>query len=167
MKLRASPRVKQRRRELLCIHKTSEWLEKHQNSPGRIDSHGYLRIPCLPKLFSMSNGMGKVLEHRQVVALEIGRPLSDGEVVHHIDGDKLNNNPSNLVLFASALDHHVGNKPIWDGSANEGAIGKLKSIWNDIFCMCMCSNNRGQGESLEPTSIYGDGYWLCPPSTTR
>ena len=43
--------------------------------------------------------------HRLVVESVIGRPLKAGEVVHHIDGDKRNNNPENLMVFASQAEH--------------------------------------------------------------
>ena len=38
-------------------------------------------------------------EHRLVMERVIGRPLCAHENVHHIDGDKLNNDPSNLELW--------------------------------------------------------------------
>jgi hypothetical protein len=42
-------------------------------------------------------------EHRIVAEQMLGRALQTGEVVHHIDGDKLNNDPSNIeVMTASA-----------------------------------------------------------------
>lgn len=45
-----------------------------------------------------------------VVVLEehIGRPLADDEVVHHIDGDRLHNDVSNLLLMTRAAHsaHH-------------------------------------------------------------
>ncbi len=43
--------------------------------------------------------------HRVVAEQMLGRPLLPGEVVHHIDGDKRNNDPSNLMVFASASEH--------------------------------------------------------------
>lgn len=43
--------------------------------------------------------------HRLVAESVIGRPLMAGEVVHHIDGDKRNNNPENLMVFASQAEH--------------------------------------------------------------
>ena len=43
--------------------------------------------------------------HRLVAESVIGRPLTAEEVVHHIDGDKRNNNPENLMVFASQAEH--------------------------------------------------------------
>ncbi len=44
-------------------------------------------------------------EHRVVAEQILGRPLAPGEVVHHIDGDKRNNDPSNLQVLASQAEH--------------------------------------------------------------
>lgn len=37
-------------------------------------------------------------EHRAVMAVALGRPLNDTEQVHHIDGDRMNNDILNLQL---------------------------------------------------------------------
>jgi len=41
-------------------------------------------------------------EHRVVAENMLGRPLMPGEVVHHIDGDHLNNAPENLSVMTQA-----------------------------------------------------------------
>lgn len=49
----------------------------------------------------------RVMEHRQVAEEQLGRPLRAGEVVHHIDLDKTNNSPSNLVVCESRSEHRL------------------------------------------------------------
>lgn len=44
-------------------------------------------------------------EHRVVAEQILGRSLLSGEVVHHIDGNKRNNRPENIRVFASQSDH--------------------------------------------------------------
>jgi hypothetical protein len=52
---------------------------------------------------------GYIYEHRLIMEEKLGRFLRPGEVVHHIDGNPMNNAPENLDLFASKkkhLDYH-------------------------------------------------------------
>ena len=51
--------------------------------------------------------------HRVVAEQILGRPLLKGEVVHHIDGNKRNNHPDNLMVFPSQAEHarwHVSHR---------------------------------------------------------
>ena len=54
-----------------------------------------------------ANSRGYVCEHIVVAEKKLGRPLVEGEVVHHIDGSKTNNDPSNLQIFPSNVQHLV------------------------------------------------------------
>lgn len=49
--------------------------------------------------------VGQKLEHRLVVERAIGRKLRRSEYVHHVDGNKLNNDPSNLVACQDGSYH--------------------------------------------------------------
>jgi len=48
---------------------------------------------------------GWIYEHRLVASQAIGRPLTDEEVVHHKDENRQNNDPENLMVFATSSDH--------------------------------------------------------------
>ena len=70
---------------------------------GRIiDKRGYVLIYCPSDPF---NKHGYVLEHRLVCESLIGRMLNQNEVIHHIDFNRKNNDPSNLVIFPNQSEH--------------------------------------------------------------
>ena len=64
------------------------------------------------RIARLNSGEGKTYSkflgrhtHRVVAELMLGRPLKPGEVVHHIDGDKRNNAPENLMVFENQAAH--------------------------------------------------------------
>lgn len=52
-----------------------------------------------------SNKDGYVRLHRLVAEQKLGRLLKDEECVHHIDLNKHNNNPNNIIVFKTNGDH--------------------------------------------------------------
>jgi hypothetical protein len=50
---------------------------------------------------------GRLLQHRLVAERVLGRPLPPDAVVHHVDGDRANNAPSNLVVCPSEKYHQL------------------------------------------------------------
>ena len=67
------------------------------------DDDGYILIyfPSHP----YATAAGYVREHRLAIESKLRRYLLPGEVVHHVDGDRANNQLSNLRLFATNADH--------------------------------------------------------------
>jgi transposase-like protein len=76
--------------------------DRHGNwKGGKIKTgQGYIQVilPADDPFSSMQDKMGYVLEHRLVMARALGRPLTDIETVHHIDGNRENNLIENLQL---------------------------------------------------------------------
>ena len=64
------------------------------NKKTYIDQNGYRRFTDTDKPV-----------HRYIAEKKIGRKLRPEEVVHHINRNKLDNNPDNLQIFASQEEH--------------------------------------------------------------
>ena len=96
-----------------------------------IDRNGYRLMLCRSHPFA--NSSGYVREHRLVMEEVLGRYLTPLEVVHHIDGNKLNNAPENLELFANNSEHLrvelSGKCPKWTPSgvlAIQAGVDKIR-----------------------------------------
>lgn len=81
-----------------------------------VSSHGYV-------LVRVAAGVDRY-EHALVAERALGRPLRncgrghpDTEVIHHIDGDKTNNAPENLLIcthrYHTELHHRLEQSPAW------------------------------------------------------
>lgn len=71
----------------------------------RINSSGHRLIyePKHPSAYTTGSWTGYVYEHRFIVEKELGRQLSDNEVVHHLDGNPGNNQKENLLVLTKGM----------------------------------------------------------------
>jgi len=92
-----------------------------------------------------------MLVHRWVMSKKTGRRLDSNEIVHHIDGDKMNFQPDNLEIFSSQNKHEAHHKRMktetgdWHGrgidigwfldlvSTVVGFVGKYSIIQGILF----------------------------------
>lgn len=88
---------------LKCTGKAQEGENNPAYNGGKYKCNGYytLFMPNHPN----RDKKNMVYEHRFVMECKIGRYLKDKECVHHIDFNKENNDPNNLMLFKNQSEH--------------------------------------------------------------
>jgi len=102
----------------------------YRSSKQYIDASGYICIKKPNHPHATTNGW--VRQHIVVATQKLGRTLYKNEVVHHIDGNKLNNESNNIQVLKNS-EHtrlHFGN-PL-NKKGNEPNIF--------IECACGCGN---------------------------
>lgn len=103
--------------------------------------NGYVYIYNPSHHFAFSNGC--VYEHIIKAEEKLGRELKEGEVVHHIDHNRSNNNLNNLMIFDSISSHtayHMGCEAYLIGDVWH--CDKMKS-----YCP-LCGKEKDKGAKL-------------------
>lgn len=72
---------------------------------GKISKGGYIKIlkPEHPK----ADSQGYVLEHVLIAEKQLGKPLSSGAVVKHINGNKTDNRLENLAILKGKISYNL------------------------------------------------------------
>lgn len=123
--------------------------EKALNWKGGMfpDSRGYMMMlkPGHPN----SDSKGYIYVHRWVMSEFLGRPLEEGEEVHHIDKNIKNNDISNLQLLSNSEHSSL---------TNRDRERKLKDRSGDFCSECGSSETKEQN---------GRPHWLFHPITKK
>ena len=91
-------------------------------------NNGYIEVLMPDHPYARKNGT--ILQHRLVAEKKLGRYLKKTEVVHHLDENRANNVPENLVVFRTNSDHARFHK-----------IGIMQDM-NDETFTCPIPNSR-------------------------
>lgn len=97
----------------LCIKCLSSVRNEVDARNPKITDNGYVLIQksLVPETHHwLCNWNAPVMIHRYKMAIELNRPLTKDEIVHHIDGNKQNNSIENLELWSKS--HPSGQRVI-------------------------------------------------------
>jgi hypothetical protein len=77
------------------VHGSPEWVPTRSDK-GHLTAYGYR---------ARTRGGVKILDHTMLAEKAIGHALPPGAEVHHVNGDRADNNPSNLVVCPNHAYH--------------------------------------------------------------
>ena len=111
--------------------------------------YGYLVRAVAKRGRAGTDSTGYAPVHRIVMQDKIGRRILPGEVVDHIDGDKKNNDPDNLRLFASNAEHLrvtlKGKVPKWTPEGLARMTGRPRKIRDEAYQLLSIGSHSKSG----------------------
>lgn len=98
-----------------------------------VASNGYVLIR-VGVAHHLADVRGYAYEHRLVAEGKLGRRLVSGEQVHHLDGNRANNDSANIEVVESLAHHRVHHR-----TQKKSRLLRLPGQRNPrVFCACGC-----------------------------
>lgn len=95
-----------------------------------VDANGYI-VVRVGREHHLADKQGHAYEHRLVAEKMLGRRLRPREQVHHANGNRADNRPGNLQVYASDLEHKRAHQAVPSGQAP----GEQNEF---VACACGC-----------------------------
>lgn len=128
-------------------------LDENGNWKGgrHVASNGYVKV-CLGEGHPDADQRGYVYEHRLIASRMLGRSLLPGEIVHHKDGDKANNDPSNLEVKPSRAHHQAEHRTRDSGRRLPDEPNPM------VTCECGCGEAFSKFDASGRTRRFVSGH---------
>lgn len=126
--------------------------ERNNNWKGGrvVASNGYVLVKVGVD-HHLADVRGYAYEHRVVAERVLGRQLKSDEIVHHIDENKQNNDPSNLKVVAGVAEHFLEHR-IRDDLRRPGEDNPI------VSCACGCGMQFPKFDESKRPRKYASGH---------
>lgn len=133
----------------------------HNWRGGRsVASNGYVLIR-VGKEHHLADVRGYAYEHRLVAEQKLGRRLLAGEIPHHIDGNKRNNDPANLEVVQGNAEHFLRHRRKASGRRLPGQAN-VRTV-----CGCGCGEEFNRFDEAGRPRSFISGHNPPPADATR
>ena len=141
------------------------------------DCNGYKRFYDVEHPLCLADGM--VYYHRHIASMKLGRWIEPYEHVHHIDGDRSNNDPENLIVLTVAEHnkaHSIRERIIITCAycGEQFETYRVDAIYCSVRCMGISKRKFDPSkEELEqlvweiPTSTVAKLYGVCDVAVAK
>lgn len=116
-----------------------------------IASNGYA-LARVGRAHHLADVRGYAYEHRLVAESKLGRRLRAGEIVHHLDHDKLNNSPENLEVVDGIAAHRFEHRSPGSTSRRPGETNPI------VECECGCGSTFERFDRCNRPRRYVSGH---------
>lgn len=142
-----------------CAKRTARGAKNGNWKGGRsVASNGYVLIR-VGVGHPAADVRGYAYEHRLVAEATLGRPLREGEQVHHKNGDKTDNRPENLEVMGNAAEHRLQHRTRQSGRRLPGEANPT------LDCPCGCGGTFSKFDESGRPRAYISGHNKQPSPT--
>lgn len=123
-----------------------------------IASNGYVLVR-VGRHHHLADVRGYAYEHRLVAEKALGRRLNEKEIVHHRNGNKIDNSPDNLEVCESIAHHRLQHR------TSTSRLRKPNQENPEVICRCGCGRKQRQFDEAGRFREYISGHNPQPAPT--
>lgn len=138
-----------------------------RSAPVRDKSLGYLYF--MDRNHPLADKKGRVLHHRHVASLKLGRWLQPNEVAHHIDENRSHNDAENLEVKTRsrhAIEHAIerGHNELAEKLCDTCGLAFMPHSIESKYCSAKCFG-ASRAKAGWPSDIELKEWLECVPAT--